>query len=96
MRRAGAGGQRAEYVGETEQGPGDQGWRWCHEQLVKVGVAPRDVEIEEVVQLAELLTTLALHCITEDAKRQEFTEAVRRISVGEPLDLGDGVILHTR
>ncbi len=33
----------AEYVAEIEDGPADAGWRWCHEQLVKLGIARQEL-----------------------------------------------------
>ena len=86
----------AAYLKDKAKTPDDQGFRWCHEQLVKVGIARQELGLEEVVQLAGLLTTLALHCITDEKKRQEFAEGCQSLSAGEPVDLGSGVTLHVR
>ena len=86
----------AKYVRDETKGPSDQGFRWAHEQLVAVGIARQELGLEEVVQLAGLLTTLALHCITNEKKRQEFAEGCQQLSAGEPVDLGGGVTLHVR
>ena len=76
----------------------------CHETLRKLKEAERKkvesdhamLSMDRVVHLAGMLTALALKCITEDTKREEFAEGVHQLSQGKALELGPGVELRKR
>jgi len=76
----------------------------CHEALRKLKEAERKkreadhnmLSADHVVYLAQLLTGLALRCITDESKRQEFAEGVDRLSRGDVLGFGPGVEIGGR
>lgn len=73
----------------------------CHETIRKLKDSERRrregehtiMTVDQVVQLGGLLTSLALRYITDDRMKIEFAEGVQRLSRGEHVDVGPGLVL---